>query len=350
MSTPKSEGQILMYTVFGLVVQTFFFGVYTLLMSLSSRMLLKRGLKTRTNWVMFLITLFMYILSALYYGYSVTYAVDSMHTYIHDAPLNLVNPSPAHNETTKWSPVFNAIVLVNYILSDGIVCWRAWLIGQRTFRKYLWFAIAFLVLTAVAVFLTIGFRITAYIQSPIGNLPDGFLKQGIDILQISVAGCSIMSNLIATLVVGATAWRHRRIMRSAFKDGTTRADKILALVVESGVFYCISTVTVLLASLWRLPHGGTLGDLYLPIHLYIAGAYPSIVILLVSMKRPLNESTFSDALTSDFAPSEGIIFGSAYTSPTSTVGGPESMHPKRNMTLEQKRARSLSRFSDDSGL
>ncbi|KAJ7693373.1 hypothetical protein B0H17DRAFT_1059933 [Mycena rosella] len=290
-------GETLMYYMFGLVVQTFFFGAYTILIWLSTRMLLNRGLKTRVNQIMFGITVFMYLLSVAYWAYSVADGADRMYQYIGLA----INPSktlPDHTLVTQWSPLFNAITLINYVLSDGVVIWRAWVICLRNHRKYLWITIVLLGVTAIAVLLTIAIRIAGLVESPIVNLSDGnTLRQIIDIAQITTLISSMLSNLTATGVVSATAWRHWRTIRSTFTDkSSTRSNHILLLVVETGVIYCFSAIAVLLSSLIRLPQG-TLGDLYTPCQVQIAGAYPSIVLLLVSTQRSLNDSSFTDDAT-----------------------------------------------------
>ncbi|KAJ6527639.1 hypothetical protein B0H19DRAFT_860878, partial [Mycena capillaripes] len=183
-----------------------------------------------------------------------------------------------------------------YVLSDGVVVWRAWVICLRNQRKYLWITIVFLALTAITVGLIIAFKIAYLIISPIKDLPkDSLLERGVDILQIATIAMSVLSNFTATGVVGATAWCHYRAIRSAFSKGkasSLRTNRILLLVVESGVLYCISTVLVLVASLIRLPQG-TLGDLYTPVNVQIAGAYPCVVLLLVSTKKSLSESSFT---------------------------------------------------------
>jgi len=329
-----------MYIVMDQIAQTFFFGVYTLLMSLSTRMLVKRGLKNRTNKIMLLVTLFMYLLSAAFWSYGVVYAADKVQAQIEMTSQSSI---PDHDNITQWSPLFNAVVMINFVLSDGVVVWRAWVISHRDLRKYLWVTMGFLALTAVAVFVLIGFRITAFIQSPIDDLSkNNFLRPAIDILQISTGVLSLVSNLSATAVVGITALRHRRILRDAFTDeaATTRADQLLALIVEAGAVYCLSTAIVLVSAFIRLPHG-TFGDLYGPINVHVAGAYPPVVILLVSMNRSLDETAFLDTVS----PARPMEFSSANTSPTTTVGGPEMI------TLPEKSRRKpvqSSRFSDDS--
>lgn len=58
----------------------------------------------------------------------------------------------------------------------------------------------------VVVWLTIGFRIAAFVKSPIANLPsDDFMARAIDVLQITALSLSLASNLSAIAVVGATA-------------------------------------------------------------------------------------------------------------------------------------------------
>ncbi|KAF7357698.1 hypothetical protein MVEN_00815500 [Mycena venus] len=302
ISSPFSAAQVvgagnyIIYRVSGLIAQTLFFGAYTILIFLSTRMLLQRGLKARTNKVMFAITLFMYLLSSTYWVYSILDIVDRMRVYIHAPTSRLaIDFAGDHDSITKWSPPFNAIVLINYVLSDGVVVWRAWVICLRSHRKWLWIPIIFLVLTALSVASTIVFRIVAFIVSPINDLPKGSpLRDGIDTLQVVNVGLSLVCNLSSTAVVGVTAWRHRQRIREAFAEKKgSRTDHVLALIVESGLLYCMSAIISIVTSFFHLPEG-TIGDLYVPISIQIAGAYPSLVLLLVNMKHSLNETTVFD--------------------------------------------------------
>ncbi|KAJ7362270.1 hypothetical protein DFH08DRAFT_321406 [Mycena albidolilacea] len=321
-------GERLMYVVLGLVAQTFFFGVYTVLLFISTRMLLKRGLKIQSNKIMLLVTLFMYSISAAYWAYSVIYATDRLRAQIN---LSSKSPIPDHDQITRWLTLINAIVMINYILTDGVVIWRVWVICRRDLRKYLWVAMGFLILTTVAIFLTIAFRIVSSIKPSAKN---SFLNPGIDILQISTGVLSLYSNLASTSVVAITALGHRRALRDAFavEEASTRSDQILALLVEVGTFYFASTLFALMSALIRLPYG-TLGDLYSPINVQIAGAYPPIVILLVSTKRSWNETAFSDTTVSRAPRSSSaypIQFGGADTVVDGTGSLPASRdHDKR---------------------
>ncbi|KAJ7650954.1 hypothetical protein FB45DRAFT_28478 [Roridomyces roridus] len=264
-----SAGTAMQYFVMGVVFQTLFFGLYTLLILLSTRMLLERKLNVTVNRALLGLTAFMYLLSAAYWAYNVADALDRMSQLTNyaqhpDAPL------PDHTAVTQWSPLWNAVTLVNYVFSDAVVVWRAWIICRRHHRKFLWITIGFLGVTTITVFLTIVFRIVSTVQSPIHNL-NNVISRGIDILQVTTLITSLLSNLTATGVVGATALYYWRNIRQNFSSerNQTRSNQILLLVVESGVIYCVSSIIVLVASVIRLPHGA-LGDLYTPIQVQIA--------------------------------------------------------------------------------
>ncbi|KAF7363126.1 hypothetical protein MVEN_00665100 [Mycena venus] len=309
------------YYNLALVAQTFFFGTYSVLIVLSTRMLLRR-LKTRMDHVLF--------------AYSVALGADRMRNYIKDV-LSPVDFSDNHTPVTKWNPLFNSLVLVNYVCSDAVVVWRAWIIASasRNYRKYLYIACFFLVLTFFSVTGTIVFQIIGVIEFPLYRIPhNSYLTYGTNVLQTMNLVFSLISNLIATVIVAATAFRHRKMLRAAFAEDkkNTKSEKVLTLLAESGALYCISTVTTMVASLIRLPAGGTLGDLYTPVNIQIAGAYPPVVLLLGSMQNSLNETTFLDSTPLRSIPFAVQRSGSASQNHRSAVG---TVHFAQNPNLSR---------------
>ncbi|KAF7315673.1 hypothetical protein MIND_00082900 [Mycena indigotica] len=321
-------GEYIVYYWVGLTVQTFFFGGYTLLIWLSTRMLLERRLKTTVNQVMFGLTLFMYLLSLLFWVYSIADGVDRLQGFV-DLAKNPGLRQSDHTPVTLWSPLINSVIAINYVISDGVVVWRARVICLRNHRKWLWISIFFLVCTAMGVGIWIAFRIIGTAISPIDHIAKNTpLGLGIDVIQVVILFTSTLSNLSATVVVSATAYRHWRLISGAFTQGkgeSRRTNHILVLIVETGAFYCVLALIGLAGSVIRLPQG-TLGDLYMPVNVQIAGAYPSIVLLLVSRRNSLNESTFIDSSTMAVA-SQPIRF----LQPSST-GGPISFAPNPKPT------------------
>ncbi|KAJ7680710.1 hypothetical protein DFH06DRAFT_1464863 [Mycena polygramma] len=314
--------QSLTYTVFGLLVQTFIFGIYTLLLCLSTRILLKRGLKTRANSVMLLLTLSMYFLSAGYWAHTVSYTANLLNR----APLRSLISS--RNGITQ-SSLANAIGMINFVLSDGVVLWRAQVTSHHKLRNYLWVSRIFLVLAAVAVLTTIGLRI-----APAGNE-----SNMTGILQLLSYVSSLASNISAIAVVAVAAWRRRRMLNVATIPGEgTKASSIWTLAVEMGAFYCISTFMILPLSFIQLPQG-RLGDIYAPIAIDIAGAYPLTVILLIGMKTSFESDTLPAGSSLTYP-----VFPSAVVGGPDRITGPDVVRPLKRVISEPKN----SRFSDAS--
>ncbi|KAK7005779.1 hypothetical protein R3P38DRAFT_3039552 [Favolaschia claudopus] len=288
MAPPASVplGRIILYLTVGLVVQTLFFGAYTIIILLSTRMLMRRGLKTRANRILFALTLFMYLLSTSYWVYRIADLVSRINFLIAVGDMNSLLSAP--NPTTRLFTLFNALTLLNYLLCDGFVIWRA-LICSPSHRKFLYFAIFLLTLMSLAVVSLIGLRIgSTFVPNFEKKMPS--FTPVIDALQLSALGLSVVSNFISTGVVWASAWQHRKAISGGFNK-TTKGDQILRILLESGIFYTVSAVFGLGSILIRLPYN-TLGDLFTPVSIQIAGAYTPIVLLLISTKKSLSDPTF----------------------------------------------------------
>ncbi|KAJ7609917.1 hypothetical protein FB45DRAFT_1122592 [Roridomyces roridus] len=250
------QGGSLLYHTFTLVVQTFFFGGYSVLILISTRMLLTRGLKTRSLEALFFLGLLMYAISSAFWGFSVAYIGVPIVTS------------------------FNAIVLINFVLSDGIVCWRAWVISRMHYRGWIWLPFVFWFFTMLSTSTLIVFRSIDIPDSSLGG--DKRFIRAIDVLQLQNMTTSLLSNISATGFLGATAWRHRQAMRTNFEDRKrSRVNQVLALLIESGVLYCMTGVLGTISQLVHLPHG-TLNDIVLPVNIQFAGACAPALLLLIS--------------------------------------------------------------------
>ena len=116
---------------------------------------------------------------------------------------------------------------------------------------------------------TIGTRIGTY-YTPEGPAQDSShpLTHAIDILQVSDFLWSLLTNIAATAIISHKTWwvprrsitpvahsvsivhvltsrRHRMVISEGLRkarNGSTRAEKILVILIESGVLYCLSGV------------------------------------------------------------------------------------------------------------
>ncbi|KAL5485980.1 hypothetical protein ACEPAI_7024 [Sanghuangporus weigelae] len=284
MASQRQYLLILLIKTIGLICQTLFYGVYAALIPFSTHFLLRRKTMSKANKLMFSITIFMFLLSTAYWVTSIGSEISTL----------VVTSSSSPDRLTVWSSLselFNSLLLINYILTDGIVVWRAWVLCKDGSKKILMVPLFLLFCTSLSVLATVSIRAAMLV---IGGKK---LKPIIDIMQMVNLVLSLLTNICATSIIGFRAWQHHREVREVLSKerGTnSKVERILVMLVESGLIYCISGLLVLLASLVRLPHG-TLGDIYTPVHVQIAGIFPTIVLTLVSQKRSLKEGAFSTA-------------------------------------------------------
>ncbi|KAJ6499013.1 hypothetical protein C8R45DRAFT_100859 [Mycena sanguinolenta] len=294
-------GRTILYLTVSLVVQTLVFGVYTVIITLSTRMLMKRGLKIPANRILLAITIFMYLLSGAYWAFRVADLISRIQIFIENPQTLQAVSTPV----THLLTLFNALPLINYILCDGVVIWRARLLCSDDHHKHMYLPLFFLGLTTVAVAGIIGLRTASTVIRGISKKPT--FVDAINVLQVSVINMSLISNLSSTGVVGITAWQHRQAIRDGFNK-TSKGDQILRILLDSGVLYCLAQCFGLAATFIRLPYG-TLGDLYSPVNYQIAGAYTPIVLLLVSAQKSMSEMSFLGTIVdSDATPQIHVNF------------------------------------------
>ncbi|KAH9969512.1 hypothetical protein BC827DRAFT_1372325 [Russula dissimulans] len=147
---------------------------------------------------------------------------------------------------------------VNYMLSDGILLWRAWVLWNRRFLLFIT-PLIFLVCTfGTTIASVVNFFNIFQVQS--GHIIMNKGTSTSTTLLSSAAFFTIGTNLWATGLIFIRAWQHRRVLRSLGVKGTFRSntEKTLAFLVGSGVLYlCIwvrsNPLTVLHESLYLYP-------------------------------------------------------------------------------------------------
>ncbi|KAJ6498939.1 hypothetical protein C8R45DRAFT_98312 [Mycena sanguinolenta] len=327
--------------VFGLVAQTFVFGAYFLLICLSIRMLRKRGLKAWDNRAMLMIILFMCLLAAGYWTSSVVFTADLLRAHVNVAAVII----SGRDEVIQWLPLFNAIAMTNFIVSDGVVIWKARAICQHQLKKYLWISMGFLVLAAIALVLTISFIMVLENETKSISLH-------LRLVQALALGLSLLSTLSATAVLVVTARRNRGTFNVHFEseENTTRSGH-LTLATKVGLLYSLLTLLALVSAFIPLRHGGVLAEIYYPISFYIASAYPPTIVLLAETTR---EATFSDAAPGRSSSNNSTLYGSGNGSSiicqVGSITGPDIIHPlSKTLSASSKMSTPKhSRFSDNS--
>ncbi|KAI0066714.1 hypothetical protein BV25DRAFT_1420855 [Artomyces pyxidatus] len=157
---------------------------------------------------------------------------------------------------------------INFMLSDIIVLWRAWVLWERRRGVLLISAILSMATIAAAIAsATIGQGV------PVSSSSTTPAMMAVTIL-------SLVTNSWATALVACKAWVHRRRLRTGGRR--TKVGLTLLVLVESGLLYCTFWILVILSSKALL---GPVSSVVAESIVQVAGIYPTIVAVVVCLQK-----------------------------------------------------------------
>ncbi|EJF55977.1 hypothetical protein DICSQDRAFT_130336 [Dichomitus squalens LYAD-421 SS1] len=185
------------------------------------------------------------------------------------------------------------ILTLNVLLGDAIVWWRAWIIWPRSL----------IVRGTCVVLLAVT---TAFSELTLANLdyiPIGSFYR-LDVFGVAASVSSLSSNLVATVMIGCKAWEHRKMFEATTLERSSRIERLLVLLVESGTVYCLLWGFILAyqtssftdpALESRLEQQVLTGfDYFMKGCLIpLIGIYPTTIIVLVALNRSHFHGTVS---------------------------------------------------------
>ncbi|KAL1937991.1 hypothetical protein VTO73DRAFT_12002 [Trametes versicolor] len=305
---------------------------YTILATFSVYVLY-RGIAQRSSQILLSVVFALFISTAIFWT-STVYSVMNLF----GQPMVGADPSFAYT-LAKCAPT--ASLLVNTVLSDGIVWWRAWVISGGN-RLLSFPAAACLVATCVLASVA-GHHACTWV-GPDGLPGEGEFFTG-DPYGLAAATLSVLANIIATTVIGMTAWRHRQLIKAHLQcqRGRTLVGEVLLLLVESSVLYCLLWMFVFVGQVASVAKRGfltieysydnvdhlvSIDNAYAVWFRYVLqgiipliGVYPTLVILLVALKKSRFESHFSSPEL--VPPTLPVVF--APVSPSGSATGASSV-------------------------
>ncbi|KAL1669040.1 hypothetical protein GGF50DRAFT_110793 [Schizophyllum commune] len=165
---------------------------------------------------------------------------------------------------------------LNYLISDGIVVWRAWTlwIDNRTAKGVL---LACMCLSAIGT----AVECTWSLQST----RKGQVESETRTLMLTVP--LLATNIVSTALVAIRVWIYRRDIKASLSPyiRPTSVEKVLLLLLESGSFYCLTWVVNLCV---RMTQGvdtlGVYGVVSVAYHA-IPGIHSTFMILAVAMQK-----------------------------------------------------------------
>ncbi|KAI0029373.1 hypothetical protein K488DRAFT_28803, partial [Vararia minispora EC-137] len=272
-------GRVFEYSVIGLFIGSLFFGTFR-----SWRPHLSFW-EPQASRIGAFVALFVFAARILaYWGVSLAIVVKNLRDILISHPTaSIAERFDIANEGSLRLYLAEVYLpMINYILSDAVVVWRAWTLWPQ--RRWLIFPVPF--------FFISGSLMTTFV---IGGLKIRALTNDSDEIELVLAYMQIVSwslslgtNFVATVLVGLKAWKFRRSIGRDLKDSErrVRVEKILTLLVETGALYCFTQVALVVS--WFIPLSNTTAwasDVFDAAAVQLAAIYPTVIIALVSLDR-----------------------------------------------------------------
>ncbi|KAK7464347.1 hypothetical protein VKT23_006514 [Stygiomarasmius scandens] len=180
----------------------------------------------------------------------------------------------------EWDRLYKALVVlsrVNYLLSDGIVVWRAYVLYPHNAK-----------VRALFIFCMAGSTVAAFVDGALSLKSEArthLEREGFISFVLFLP--LLVTNVISTFLVAVRAWQYHRFVSSAMAEDRQSSkptvERVLILLVESGVIYIAYWVISMMSALGLM---GLLGNGILECILpQIAGIYLTVIILVVALQK-----------------------------------------------------------------
>ncbi|KAI0643437.1 hypothetical protein C8Q79DRAFT_1012717 [Trametes meyenii] len=295
-------------------VKTFIIAIYTVLVLMTGRLVTGK----RRSTVSVCTTTAVFVM----FGMALALWMIDIHDVISEMDATL-RPGPsatladAYSAHSAHSHIFAAVedILYAYLtnIGDAIIIWRAFALWAQTPARLVLVVPLLFFLGSVAMSISITYCATRGADITLGAFSHPPFCRNVQTASYSM---TLATTGVATLLIAYKAWEYRRIHFEAF--GTlsrqTRAQKILAMLVESGVLYMLFFLVQVVGSLGSIndsidrhpsiAFGFTVYDYMSSL---IVGMYPTIVVLLVHSKHSVLRSD-TDGTARGTGASTGIAF------------------------------------------
>ncbi|KAK1223537.1 hypothetical protein PQX77_013586 [Marasmius sp. AFHP31] len=213
------------------------------------------------------------------------------------------NPKPENEELgTRLTIVANTMLRINWVLSDAIVVWRAWIFWPRNRIVQGVLSVCFIGTVGTMIADITRIALSFYDKGPPVTAGGG---------AVMVALPPLVTNLVATGLIGLKAWTYSRGIQpylAEFRvEKSASVGKVMLLLIESGLFYSTLWIFILVTNLVRNDVTGEISPIVAGMSISLAGIYPMLVIILVALKKSYAETMFASHITAGV--SRPIEFG-----------------------------------------
>ncbi|KAL0060117.1 hypothetical protein AAF712_013089 [Marasmius tenuissimus] len=308
----------------GLLTTSVLYGVYMVLFFSAMTILCNRRegiVSARLVLIAAVVVLFLF--STAYLCCTMSYFMLGLrHLLIKDVGVPLLKKNAAFIAKYRIVGVVGQVLLpIAVVIGDSIVVWRAWALSAGN-KKIMFLPVLLqLALTATS-FAWVGCFVDAGMPTMI---PETCKK-----INTATYILSMLTNIAGTSVIGYTTWCYRKAISKYLNNcrHQARAEKVMVLLVESGVLYTslwIIQLAVLVAPSNSSFVNQAFRQIFSAAATQLVGIYPTAIIVLVFLQRSLWDTTGvpSVCLTESTAPTQ------SETQATLEAASNESLHREK---------------------
>ncbi|KAF8172527.1 hypothetical protein K438DRAFT_1851343 [Mycena galopus ATCC 62051] len=283
-------GYFLQHAVAGTIAQTIFFSAYGIFFAVALYSIFRKGLRSRTSIIMLLVVVYLYVASAAQWAMNVWVTLTKIHGFlmVPDVPFR-DRPELAAAKIFKVVGVQEAIFDFNMAVGDSVVVWRTWAVYQDRVQR----RILVILVPGTLLLLTFIFSIIDTVCSNYDGaapLPGVCFEAGMIGWALSAA-----TNITCTIFIGLKVRRHRKLTRPLGKPSRMSGEKILSILFDSGFIYSLLWVSQMIsffasANLITLTSPAVyLWGIISAMGNQVAGFYPTLIIVIVNLRRTIWE-------------------------------------------------------------
>ncbi|KAH8809526.1 hypothetical protein DL96DRAFT_568350 [Flagelloscypha sp. PMI_526] len=271
-----------------------FYGIYIGLYPLSVVLILCNRPRLATKIILGLTTIVFLSTSMHAISAFLVYMSFQVHNFYQSVGIPLLDRrafSRADPRMTQAMTAYTWSLPINYIITDSIIVWRAYVIWRPVWIRMLLVAAMFGSATMSILYAAISTKHHfSWTSNPTIDRP----------LVVSFILLSFGVNLFATSLMGIKAWQYRKKISSVFNSSTTSASSstvlnVLVLLVETGVVLCILQLlyaVVFLVTQSTISNWNTVRCAIQEVVFVLVALYPSLLIVMTLHSRfSLVEST-----------------------------------------------------------
>ncbi|KAF8064093.1 hypothetical protein FPV67DRAFT_1503500 [Lyophyllum atratum] len=284
------------------------YGTFLYLFCHSTSIFMRRGLRSWPTRVMFITSLTTVIFAGIQWAILLASFIVHIKASFPEDLSRFGDPSRLAAMNVRLFPLQVTINLVDQLaiyISDAVVIWRAWVL----FPEEWWMMVIPVALLVASI--ASGLAYVA-LMSSVATFVAVSNREPVPAMKLVTANMalSLATNVAATVLIAYKLWSHRKIVGVNKHGSLSAVQKILVMLIESGIIYC----GVQLARLILYCSPGTLlstryfvSEVAVDLATVATGIYPTLVIMFVNQQRTIVECFgFGPSLADKKLPTEDV--------------------------------------------